>query len=138
MHGWAALPGFVRRSWGPGWALVGDAGYFKDPITTHGMTDALRDAELLADEILETLTGVTPEAVAMARYQATRDRLSNRLFDATEAVASYAWDLVQVRAYLRNVSSAMRDEVDHLATLPDRRMCADPVAGHHPALDHED
>ena len=48
-HGWGGVAGFVRRSWGPGWALVGDAGYFKDPITAHGMTDALRDAELLAD-----------------------------------------------------------------------------------------
>ena len=41
-------PGYVPRSWGPGWALVGDAGYFKDPLSAHGLTDALRDAELLA------------------------------------------------------------------------------------------
>ena len=33
MRGWAGVPGHVRRSWGPGWALVGDAGYFKDPIS---------------------------------------------------------------------------------------------------------
>jgi flavin-dependent dehydrogenase len=124
MHGWAGVPGFVRRSWGPGWALVGDAGYFKDPLTTHGMTDALRDAELLTNEILETLTGVVPEAVALARYQATRERLSSRLFDATEAVASYTWDLPQLRALLRQVSSAMSDEVDHLQSLPDRRIGA--------------
>lgn len=37
MHGWAAMPGYIRRSSGPGWALVGDAGYYKDPITTHGI-----------------------------------------------------------------------------------------------------
>ena len=42
------LPGYVRQAWGPGWALVGDAGYWKDPVTSHGLTDALRDAELLA------------------------------------------------------------------------------------------
>ena len=41
-------PGYIRRSWGPGWALVGDAGYCKDPLSAHGLTDALRDAELLA------------------------------------------------------------------------------------------
>ena len=76
IHGWGGVPGFMRRPWGPGWALVGDAGYFKDPITTHGMTDGLRDAELLADAILEAMTGVTPEAVALAKYQRTRDRLS--------------------------------------------------------------
>ncbi|HEY2300029.1 MAG TPA: NAD(P)/FAD-dependent oxidoreductase [Jatrophihabitans sp.] len=120
MHGWAAFPGLLRRAWGPGWALVGDAGYFKDPISTHGMTDALRDAELLADQILEAIGGVTPQAVALARYEARRNRLSRPLFEATEAVASYDWQLAQVRSLLRNVSSAMSDEVDHLQTLPER------------------
>ena len=91
----------MRRPWGPGWALVGDAGYFKDPITTHGITDGLRDAELLADAILESIAGATPEAVALARYQRTRDRLSMRLFDATEAVASYGWDTGGIQTLLR-------------------------------------
>jgi flavin-dependent dehydrogenase len=121
MYGWAGLTGYVRQSWGPGWALVGDAGHFKDPLTTHGITDALRDSELVADEILESLTGVIPEAIALARYQATRDRLSSRLFEATDRVASYDWDVREVRGLLRQVSSAMSDEVDHLATLPERR-----------------
>lgn len=121
IHGWGGHPGFVRLSRGPGWALVGDAGYFKDPLTTHGMTDALRDAELLSDAILETLTGVAAEASGLARYQATRDRLSQRLFDATESVASYAWDLDEVRGLIRNVSAAMTAEVKHLEALPERR-----------------
>ena len=108
------MAGFVRRSWGPGWALVGDAGYFKDPITAHGMTDALRDAELLADEILEALAGETPEPVALGRYQATRDRLSHRMFEATEAVAAYDWDVERVQRLLRQVSAAMSDEVEFL------------------------
>ncbi len=124
MHGWAGVPGHVRRSWGPGWALVGDAGYFKDPITAHGITDALRDAELLANEILEALAGRTPEPVALARYQRTRDLLSHRLFDVTEAVAGYAWSNEQVRRLLRQVSAAMTDEVEHLQALPDRRIGA--------------
>ncbi len=64
LKGWVGLPGYVRQSWGPGWALVGDAGYFKDPITTHGMTDGLRDAELLGDRILDVLGGGA-EAVAL-------------------------------------------------------------------------
>ena len=55
LQGWPAVPGFLRRCYGPGWALVGDAGYYKDPITTHGITDGLRDAELLADAIMDTL-----------------------------------------------------------------------------------
>jgi 2-polyprenyl-6-methoxyphenol hydroxylase-like FAD-dependent oxidoreductase len=120
MHGWAGTAGHVRRSWGPGWALVGDAGYFKDPCTAHGITDALRDAELLSDEVVEVLAGGVGEEVALARYQATRDRLSRGLFDATEAVASYTWDLEEVRGLLRRVNSSMSDEVDHLQGLPDR------------------
>ena len=49
-------PGLMRQAFGPGWALVGDAGYFKDPITAHGLTDALRDAELLARAITASVT----------------------------------------------------------------------------------
>jgi flavin-dependent dehydrogenase len=48
LRGAVGLPTYVRRCVGPGWALVGDAGYHRDPITGHGMTDAFRDAELLA------------------------------------------------------------------------------------------
>ncbi|CUR56592.1 Monooxygenase FAD-binding [metagenome] len=119
IRGWSGRPGHVRRSWGAGWALVGDAGYFKDPITTHGMTDALRDAELLADALLASLGG-TPEAIALAGYQTTRDRLSAQLFEATEEVAAYDWDTDRIQTLLRRVSAAMSDEVDHLqARLPE-------------------
>jgi flavin-dependent dehydrogenase len=116
LHGWGGLPGYLRQSWGPGWALVGDAGYFKDPITTHGMTDAMRDAELL----VAAITGDRPEAIGVAVYQAIRDRLSDQLFAATEDVAGYDWNTDQVQTLLRRVSSAMTDEVEHLQTLADR------------------
>ena len=94
LHGWTGVPGYVRRSWGSGWALVGDAGYYKDPITTHGMTDAMRGAELLADAILAANTSGLPPGTALARYQAIRDQLSSDLFAATEAVAAYGWDQI--------------------------------------------
>jgi flavin-dependent dehydrogenase len=122
MHGWAGMPGYIRRSSGPGWALVGDAGYYKDPITTHGMTDALRDAELLTDALLEGMAGGGREQVALAKYESTRDRLSSQLFAATEAVAAYDWDIDGVRTLLRQVSSAMSDEVELLQGLPARRV----------------
>jgi len=122
MRGWAGVPGYFRHSWGPGWALVGDAGYFKDPITAHGMTDGLRDAELLADRLLAWLGGAVSEAAALAAYQETRDHLSGRLFAATEEVAAYDWDADEVRQLVRRASSAMSDEVDHLEALPERRV----------------
>src|SRR5262245_23366178 len=75
----SGLPGLIRRPWGPGWALVGDAGYWKDPISVHGLTDALRDAELLARAIVSSEPGEPDRAAALADYQATRDRLSRPL-----------------------------------------------------------
>ena len=112
--GWPAVPGFSRRCWGPGWALVGDAGYYKDPITTHGITDGLRDAELLADALVDSLGGDVPERLALADYQSARDSMSARLFSATEAVAAYDWDTVRVRTLLREVSAAMGHELELL------------------------
>ena len=132
LHGWAGMRGYIRRSWGPGWALVGDAGYFKDPITTHGMTDALRDAELLAEAILASGAGERPAAVSLARYQATRDRLSARLYAVTDEIASYRWDTASIQGLLRRVSSAMTDEVVYLEALsadhPERRPAASVAA----------
>ena len=105
------MPGHVRRAWGPGWALVGDAGYFRDPITTHGMTDAMRDAELLADALTEAAGGTVSERVALAGYQRQRDTLSDQLFTVSNRIAAFDWDLPLVRRLLREVSSAMSDEV---------------------------
>ena len=110
---YAGAPGYFRTPWGPGWALVGDAGYLKDPITAHGMTDALRDSELLASAILAAAGG-TPEADAYGEYHATRDRLSVPLFDVAEQLASHAWSDEEVRLLLLELSSAMTDEVEHL------------------------
>ncbi len=118
VHGWSGARGFLRRAGGPGWALVGDAGYFKDPITTHGMTDALRDAELLADALLGAWSGSVPEALALRRYQARRDQLSHGLFRATNRIAAYDWDQPSVQGLLREVSASMSDETEMLQALP--------------------
>jgi flavin-dependent dehydrogenase len=110
-------PGYLRRASGPGWALVGDAGYFKDPATAHGITDALRDAELLSRAVIAAATGEVPEADALGAYQATRDRLSERLFATTEAIASFAWDLDEIQELLVQLSKSMSDEVRWLTEL---------------------
>jgi 2-polyprenyl-6-methoxyphenol hydroxylase-like FAD-dependent oxidoreductase len=107
-------PGWIRASAGPGWALVGDAGYFKDPITAHGITDALRDAELLARAVLGAPHSRHCQLKALRDYEGTRDRLSEPLFGITERIASYNWDLAQLRGHLRELSNAMRPEVDEL------------------------
>ncbi len=124
LRGWAGARGHLRRSWGPGWALVGDAGYFKDPISAHGMTDALRDAELLTDALLAGWSGGVPEAAALAGYQSTRDALSTRLFDTSDRIAAYDWDRGRIQQLSREVSAAMADEVELVQTLQDRRVGA--------------
>jgi 2-polyprenyl-6-methoxyphenol hydroxylase-like FAD-dependent oxidoreductase len=107
----AGRRGFLREAWGPGWALVGDAGYFKDPLTAHGMTDALRDAELLA------IAAAQGSETAFAEYAALREELSRALFDATDAIASFAWSLDTVQRLHLEVNTAMKRETEHLAGL---------------------
>jgi flavin-dependent dehydrogenase len=114
LRSFPGVPGFLRCPWGPGWALVGDAGYFKDPITAHGMSDALRDAQQLADAIATFFAGDLAEEVAMPAYHETRNRLSLRLFAVTDTIASYEWDTRSIEPHLRSLSAAMVDEVDHL------------------------
>jgi flavin-dependent dehydrogenase len=68
-------------AYGPGWALVGDAGYHKDPITAQGITDAFRDSELLADALGASFAGTRPlddarfEAVAEGGWMVTLDHV---------------------------------------------------------------
>jgi flavin-dependent dehydrogenase len=67
------LPNFLRRPYGPRWALVGDAGCLKDPFLVLGMCDAFRDAELLADALDNGLSGTCSMTEALAGYQHERD-----------------------------------------------------------------
>ena len=48
-------PSYFRHSSGPGWALAGDAGHFKDPVTAQGIRDALHYGRLLGDTVAPTL-----------------------------------------------------------------------------------
>lgn len=82
--------GFFRKPWGRGWALLGDAGYHRDPITAQGMTDAFQHAELLAESIEEGLGGRQPLDAALARYQARRDESVRPMYDLTCDLARLA------------------------------------------------
>ena len=115
LQGFAGHTGYLRRPWGAGWALVGDAGYFKDPITAHGISDALRDAELLADAVAGGGDG------ALAEYEQRRDALSIDLFETTEAIASLEWDNASLKSHHRRLSDAMKHEVRALAALFEER-----------------
>jgi 2-polyprenyl-6-methoxyphenol hydroxylase-like FAD-dependent oxidoreductase len=84
----ASLPGFFRKPFGPGWALVGDAGYNKDPITAQGILDAFRDAELVANATDEALSGARSYDDAMTDYQQARDTHVLPMYDFTFMLAS--------------------------------------------------
>lgn len=111
------LPGFIRQPWGPGWALVGDAGYTKDPISAHGISDALRDAELCARAIDRSLRDPADTLEAMSEYQRVRDELSVPMFRASQALARYQWDAAEASSRMRAISDAVKVECAVLDTL---------------------
>jgi flavin-dependent dehydrogenase len=85
--GTANLPFFFRKPYGPGWALVGDAGYHKDPITAEGITDAFRDAELLAGAVDAGLSGRRPLEQALAGYERRRNEQAMPIYEFTYELA---------------------------------------------------
>ncbi len=77
------LAGYFRKPWGPGWALVGDAGYHLHPITAQGITDAFLDAERLVEALDAVFAGRSPRDEAMDRYQSARDQSVMPMYDLT-------------------------------------------------------
>jgi 2-polyprenyl-6-methoxyphenol hydroxylase-like FAD-dependent oxidoreductase len=111
LRGFGGAPSYLRQCHGAGWALVGDAGYFKDPVTAHGITDALRDAALLSRAV--TIGSIH----ALEVYQRERDALSQPLLRATEAIASFAWDFDEVKRLHADLNAAMKAETNYVAGL---------------------
>ena len=111
------LAAFQRQAWGPGWALVGDAGSFMDPMGAHGISSALRDSELVARAVATVHTGVASEDEALSAYQRTRDHLSAGFFEALDVVAAWRWDLTELRQRLLAMSAEMGHEADALEGL---------------------
>lgn len=77
------VPGYFRKPFGPGWALVGDAGYNKDPITAWGISDAFLSAELCAGAVHDWLSGRSGFEDAMAAYRETRDAEALPMYELT-------------------------------------------------------
>jgi 2-polyprenyl-6-methoxyphenol hydroxylase-like FAD-dependent oxidoreductase len=106
----AAVPNYFRQPYGPGWALVGDAGYIKDFITAQGIHDAFRDAELCATALDETLSGARPFDLAMRTYQYTRDEQALPMYEFTCQLATLEPpppEMQQLLAAMRGNQAAM-------------------------------
>ncbi len=108
-------PNQVRHAFGSGWALVGDAGYHRDAVTAHGISDAFRDAEFLAVALDQALSGDAEESTALARYQQQRDQALRDIFDITCRLAAYpaAPAFIELQEQL---SAAIDNEAVALAT----------------------
>jgi 2-polyprenyl-6-methoxyphenol hydroxylase-like FAD-dependent oxidoreductase len=104
----AAVPGFFRRAHGEGWALVGDAGYLKDPCTAQGMTDAFQHAERLTDAIDIGLRDPAAMTGALADYQRRRDASVMAMYEFTCAQTGFEPPSPQMQELI----GALRDDPD--------------------------
>jgi 2-polyprenyl-6-methoxyphenol hydroxylase-like FAD-dependent oxidoreductase len=114
----ASVRSYFRTPFGPGWALVGDAGYNKDPITAQGITDAFRDAELCAGAIDAALSGAVPYDDAMSRYQQQRDADVLPIYEFTSQLAAFEPvppEMQQLFAAVHGSQDAMDDFVSIIA-----------------------
>jgi 2-polyprenyl-6-methoxyphenol hydroxylase-like FAD-dependent oxidoreductase len=100
-RGFAGRLGTVRTPHGPGWALVGDAGLFRDPATAHGITDAFRDAETLVRGWVES------GDAGLARYHEARNDVSLGLFETTDRIAGGGWSTEELGALHHGLSRQM-------------------------------
>jgi 2-polyprenyl-6-methoxyphenol hydroxylase-like FAD-dependent oxidoreductase len=81
---------FFRKAFGPGWALLGDAHYKKDPCTAQGITDAFCDAELLAEVVDRGLRGESDLSEALAEYERARVEWAMPFYELTCQMATFA------------------------------------------------
>jgi 2-polyprenyl-6-methoxyphenol hydroxylase-like FAD-dependent oxidoreductase len=90
VKGAANIPCYQRVPYGPGWALVGDAGMVMDPWSGQGIDQASTHAWMLADALHAWLTGEMAWADAMAGYHQSRNVFSEKAYQRT---STYAHDL---------------------------------------------
>jgi flavin-dependent dehydrogenase len=117
VSGMRRSPNHLRRAYGSGWALVGDAGFHRDPISAHGISDAFRDAELLADCLDAALRGRIEEPAAMGTYQRQRDAALADIFDLTCALGTYP-PVSEFLDLMRQLGRAIDIEAAALADRP--------------------
>lgn len=125
------VPNFFRKPFGPGWALVGDAGLCVDPLQGHGIKDAFRDAEWLAEAVDAGLSGRARLEASLARFEARRNEAARKYYEANWRGAQMeSWgspqirrvrDIVREDARLRNLYAGVTAQsvsIDEFFSLP--------------------
>jgi 2-polyprenyl-6-methoxyphenol hydroxylase-like FAD-dependent oxidoreductase len=111
VQSFGAHPGILRKRFGPGWVLVGDAGYYRHPITAHGITDAFRDAALLAEGLRAYLQGSLSWDHALARYEQRQLSVITPIFEATQALAAGQWYSMAPVHLMTDYKAAVKNEI---------------------------
>ncbi|MFC4043336.1 NAD(P)/FAD-dependent oxidoreductase [Dactylosporangium siamense] len=114
-RGTADVPNFFRTSHGPGWALVGDAGYHKDPCTASGITDAFVGATLLADAIDAGLPSDLD--AALAEYQRRRDERFLPALHLTRDLASMEPPAPEMAALFATIAASPAESTRFLGAM---------------------
>lgn len=92
---------YFRKPYGPGWALVGDAGYSRDPITAQGISDAFRDAEACASALHAFFGGERAFEEAMGEYRRARDEAVLPMYEMTCSLATLEPPPEEMQSVLR-------------------------------------
>jgi len=87
-YGTAGVPGYFRKPYGKGWALVGDASYNRDPITAQGISDAFIDAQLLVDALSRWLSGDGAFDELLAAHESSRNERVRPMYEFTTHLAA--------------------------------------------------
>ena len=120
--GMADVGSFLRKPYGEGWALVGDAGHFKDPTPAYGISDAFCDAELLADALDKGLSDAMPMDAALAEYEAKRNERAipdhHYVCEQAKLQQGYNQDVMRLRAAIRDNPEATSQFYATRAKLP--------------------
>ncbi len=101
-------PGHIRQAAGPGWALVGDARFYKDPVTGHGITDAFMDAQRLSDAVIANPSD-------LSSYMTGRATADQQLLELTDRIASFNWDFDGLKVLHQALAGQVAQEVKDCA-----------------------
>ena len=78
LSGAGPTPNYLRKPYGPGWVLVGDAGYHQDPWSGHGIDNASDHAAFLAGRLIDWHRSRMSEAEALRATTSTATKPANQ------------------------------------------------------------
>jgi 2-polyprenyl-6-methoxyphenol hydroxylase-like FAD-dependent oxidoreductase len=124
-YGIAGVPGYLRKPYGKGWALVGDASYNRDPITAQGISDAFIDAEALTGVLSTWLSGSAAWDELMEGHEAARNQRVGPMYEFTSQLATLHPPPPEMQALFRalrhnqNATNAFLSAITGAIPLPD-------------------